>query len=292
MRYIATLPSRPPCHERSISAPGNDWRQHYGTDFSSVSTGTSLTSNPSVFTSRQLNSPRDLPPLMIPTQYCSHSPSTRQRSQTRRSGSIGSNETIFRSARADDSPRSKTPYTPLTGSQTASTPLSSMTSSSTLTASTVTTPLSATTDTRLPLTQWTPEANPGVLHTYKETTVGLAQNMNVPMSVTEIKPPIPNANHHRRNISDSSSIAGSIMDRGRPSKKSDTNPITRSRSKRSKSAERRAFENLPKGWKAPDAIQMLESSEIAALQKQAAQQTLRFEVMRKEDVDTLSKVSP
>ncbi|KUI72516.1 hypothetical protein VM1G_08406 [Cytospora mali] len=56
-----------------------------------------------------------------------------------------------------------------------------------------------------------------------------------------------------------------------------------------KSAERRAFEALPKGWKASDAVQMLEQCEVAALQKQAAQQAARFEIMRKEDVDSLSR---
>ncbi|KUI59065.1 hypothetical protein VP1G_06302 [Cytospora mali] len=53
--------------------------------------------------------------------------------------------------------------------------------------------------------------------------------------------------------------------------------------------ERRAFEALPKGWKASDAVQMLEQCEVAALQKQAAQQAARFEIMRKEDVDSLSR---
>lgn len=80
------------------------------------------------------------------------------------------------------------------------------------------------------------------------------------------------------------------MDRGRPKKKNDANVLKRSGSKRSKSAERRAFESLPKGWRAPDAVQMLEQSEIVALQKQASQQAARFEIMRKEDVDSLSRV--
>lgn len=83
------------------------------------------------------------------------------------------------------------------------------------------------------------------------------------------------------------------MERGRPRKRSETCGATvlkRSCSKRSKSAERRAFEQLPKGWKASDAVKMLKPSETAALQKQALQQAARFEVLRKEDVDNLSKV--
>ena len=84
------------------------------------------------------------------------------------------------------------------------------------------------------------------------------------------------------------------MDRGRPRKRSETcggTILQRSSDKRSKSAERRAFEQLPKGWKASEAVKMLKPSETAALQKQALQQAARFEVLRKEDVDNLSKVS-
>lgn len=54
--------------------------------------------------------------------------------------------------------------------------------------------------------------------------------------------------------------------------------------------ERRAFEQLPKGWKASEAMKMLEPSEAVALQKQAIQQASRFEVLRKDDVDNLSRV--
>lgn len=95
------------------------------------------------------------------------------------------------------------------------------------------------------------------------------------------------------------------MDRGRPRKRSDGTPIgsfgngngngnggglKRSNSKRSVSAERRAFENLPQGWKPSEAVNNIDSSEIAYLQKQALGQTLRFEVLKKDDVENLSKV--
>lgn len=80
------------------------------------------------------------------------------------------------------------------------------------------------------------------------------------------------------------------MDRGRP-KKSISEGVKRSESRSNKSAERLAFETLPKGWKAPDAVNMLDASEAAALNKQALQQAARFEVLRKTDVDSLSRVS-
>jgi streptomycin 6-kinase len=84
------------------------------------------------------------------------------------------------------------------------------------------------------------------------------------------------------------------MDRGRPRKRSETAGavvVKRTLSKRSRSAERRAFEHLPKGWKASDAVNMLDPSEAVALQKQAMEQASRFEVLRKDDVDKLSRVS-
>lgn len=93
------------------------------------------------------------------------------------------------------------------------------------------------------------------------------------------------------------------MDRGRPRKRSDGTPIgsgfggvvvgaghKRSASKRSLSAERRAFETLPQGWKSSEAITNLELNEVVYLQKQALGQALRFEVLKKDDVESLSKV--
>lgn len=80
------------------------------------------------------------------------------------------------------------------------------------------------------------------------------------------------------------------MDRGRPKKKSESG-LKRTGSTKCKSAERRAFETLPKGWKATDAVQMLDTPETIALSKQAMQQAGRFEVLRKADVDSLSRVS-
>jgi hypothetical protein len=84
------------------------------------------------------------------------------------------------------------------------------------------------------------------------------------------------------------------MERGRPRKRSETAgaaAVKRTASKRSKSTERRAFEQLPKGWKSSDAIKMMDQSEAAAVQKQALQQAARFEVLKKDDVDNLSRVS-
>lgn len=82
----------------------------------------------------------------------------------------------------------------------------------------------------------------------------------------------------------------SIMERGRPRKRSELN-LKGGELKRSRSAERRAFEQLPTGYKIGDAVKVLDQNEVTALQKQAIGQAARFEVLRKEDVDALSRVS-
>lgn len=94
---------------------------------------------------------------------------------------------------------------------------------------------------------------------------------------------------HRRNQSES----GGIMERGRPRKRSEASCAghhKRSGSKQSNSTDKRAFEQLPKGWKASDAVNILSPHEVTVLQKQALQQAARFEVLRKDDVDSLSRV--
>lgn len=85
------------------------------------------------------------------------------------------------------------------------------------------------------------------------------------------------------------------MERGRPRKRVDGTPIggthRRTESKRSLSTERRAFETLPQGYRPSEAAKRLDQAETTHLQKQALGQAARFEVLRREDVDNLSKVS-
>ena len=50
------------------------------------------------------------------------------------------------------------------------------------------------------------------------------------------------------------------------------------------------FEELPKGWKPSEATSKLNANEVATLQKQAYGQAERFEVLRADDVEALSKV--
>ncbi|CAK7234165.1 hypothetical protein SCUCBS95973_008841 [Sporothrix curviconia] len=291
-----------------------------------------------------------------------------------------------RSARSDESPRTRTPFTPYT-------PLSAVSNASTLptpvsatsaasvpvsTTSTITT-TAATTSTVQPPAGATPEkdkdaetakpaagAGTGAANTGRVTPapVETAEPRSAPPQSTAsaaasaassaastaasaaasaIFKSIPSAAAilgHRRGQSES----GSIMERGRPRKRSASregststainamvaagisvsqaqaqptgaaaacaaaaatpavaspsvsatttaaaSALKRSASKASKSAERRAFEMLPRGYKATEAPGVLGANETAALATQALQQAARFEVLRKEDVDSLSR---
>jgi hypothetical protein len=59
--------------------------------------------------------------------------------------------------------------------------------------------------------------------------------------------------------------------------------------KRSMSCERKAFEELPSGWKPAEAAQKLSVSDMVTLQRQALGQAERFEVLKTDDVEALSK---
>jgi hypothetical protein len=219
-----------------------------------------------------------LAPLVIPTCSSVAPRLTRQPSLTRlRSGSTPV-EAPIRSARTDDSPRVRTPYTPLSA---LTTPRSAATTA--MTTSTLATPVSAPIEHRASPRPWEKPTNLSTVMTPQETSPAATPK-------TELGDPIPDAMlGHRRHQSESASI----MERGRPRKRSEVCAVAtlkRSGSKRSKSSEKQAFEQLPKGWKASDAVTMLSPQEVASLHKQALQQAARFEVLRKEDVDSLSRV--
>ncbi|SPN97361.1 uncharacterized protein DNG_00875 [Cephalotrichum gorgonifer] len=281
-----TIPGRPALHERSISAPGSSWKQNQldRTFTYSPIDEVTLSDSPSSDdqrATRQLLSQRQLAPLVIPSQQGTAPRLARQLSLTRmRSGGSSSpapaDNTQLRPARTDESPRTRTP---LSSSST------TMTASTAVTASTLPTPLSAPVmESRSSPTPWEGRAR---ATTPTQTTIERAATPKTdePRSANAV------IYGHRRGVSES------IMDRGRPKKKDpindvlfNTSPVLkRTPSKRSKSAERRAFEQLPKGCKAKDAANFLTPTEIADLQKQAIGQAARFEVLKKEDVEALSR---
>ncbi|KAI8224671.1 hypothetical protein K4K56_002008 [Colletotrichum sp. SAR 10_98] len=291
-----TIPGRPPLHERSISAPGHHVKQHRSTGSTSSVTAYDVESNGSTTparspdrhqrsasenqTPRQPISPKQLAPLVIPTHIGNVPRLARQISHNRmRSGSSG-NDCGQLSSRADDSPRSqtRTPFTPLTASTALTTPLSACPSFQS-----ATTPVSA------PIMEHHRSSpKPWENITPRATTPSLPRETASPEA--EAAPARPYLHGHRRGQSES----GSIMDRGRPRKRSDVRNnngplLKRSASTRNKSAERKAFEELPTGWKASDAPKHMDQEELAALQRQAFGQASRFEILRKEDVELLSR---
>ncbi|KAI0885519.1 uncharacterized protein GGS22DRAFT_187804 [Annulohypoxylon maeteangense] len=284
-----TIPGRPALHERSISSPVNSWRQRHFME--SVSTmkenldENSEISAPSEdvrkFTGSPLKqplSPRDLAPLTIPTQSGSIPRLARQLSLSRLRNKDKEPESAMKSARTDDSPRTRTPFTPASTSIT--TPMSASTN---MTTSTLPTPLSAPAECRASPRPW--ERMGSITPVLESRSSN--ESMATPKADSETRA-APTLSHRRGN-----SESGSIMDRGRPRKRSDGTPIggfhKRDASKRSVSAERRAFEALPQGWKSTDAVNNMDASEVAYLQKQALGQVLRFEVLKKDDVESLSK---
>lgn len=228
-------------------------------------------------------SPKSLAPLVIPAPGAAIPRLAQQISLSRlRSGSTPLEPTI-RSAKTDDSPRIRTPFTPLSA---ALTPMSAATS--TVTTSTLPTPVTASIEARASPRPWEKQA---ASSTPKDTIPEERSSTPKPENA-EPQPPqsAPPTNGHRRNHSDT----GSIMERGRPRKRtlgSEGSVLKRTGGGRSKSADRRAFEQLPKGWKASEAADVLCQAEVSLLQKQALQQAARFEVLRKDDVDNLSLVS-
>ncbi|KAI1839688.1 hypothetical protein JX266_014102 [Neoarthrinium moseri] len=94
---------------------------------------------------------------------------------------------------------------------------------------------------------------------------------------------------YQRNQSQTASIA----ERGRLGKRIDDASVGGALHctwpKNSNSAARRAFEQLPLGWKPIKATSVMQWSEVSHLQKQALGQAMTFKVLSKDDVESLSK---
>ncbi|KAI1633009.1 Up-regulated during septation-domain-containing protein [Biscogniauxia mediterranea] len=295
-----TIPGRPALHERSISSPVNTWRQN---DLAEILDGTKTSldessepiskgrllgtqkSNSSL--PKQTLSPKDLAPLTIPSQSGTMPGLVRKMSFSRlRSGST-QQEPPMRPTRQEESPKTRTnavPYTPSTA--TTGTPII-RSATSAMTNSTIPTPMSAPAEMRNSPKPWEKMAS-GTSTTANQQQ-GNVDSTAGPKGESESQLRNILAASHKRGQSES----GSIMERGRPRKRSDGTPIggnhKRNQSKRSVSSDRRAFESLPQGWKSSEAVKNMDQVEVVYLQKQALGQALRFEVLKKDDVESLSK---
>ncbi|TVY46722.1 hypothetical protein LOCC1_G002850 [Lachnellula occidentalis] len=293
-----TIPGRPPLHERSISAPGNSWRQHiFGESMLSCISGPALDENAentemsisdsgksqgrnragSSSPKQRPLSPRSLAPLIIPS---TSSPQPQQRSikkisNTRLRSESTPPEVPPKSARMKDIYGRSSPFTPMSSTTSLSTaptsvsntPLSTIPS----TISDATTPTSSALEGRSSPKPWTgPVIAPcpmGHSRGQSESTQRSAYTMG-----------------HRRGESEAS-----IMDRGRPKMRADGSPIKRTLSKRSASIEQQAFEFLPKGHRPTEALSALLAPELESIRKQAMGQASRFEVLNTKDVESLSR---
>ncbi|TRX95858.1 hypothetical protein FHL15_003412 [Xylaria flabelliformis] len=281
---------RPALHERSISTPVNTLRLNLRAEPKELKEsseamrhkGTSTTSKATALPARQPLSPKDLAPLTIPSQIGTFPSLARKLSLSRlRSAGCNQQDQPVRPPRPDESPqiRAFTPFTPLSATGSTTTPRSAGTY---MTTPTIPTPVSAPPESRRSESPWEKSHQAVVPQSSTEIT-------STPKPESEAQVRSASAMAHKRGQSDSASI----MERGRPRKRTDGTPIgathKRAESKRSLSTDRRAFETLPQGYRPKNALKTLDQAELGHLQKQALGQAARFEVLRKEDVDNLSK---
>ncbi|KAI1183001.1 hypothetical protein F5B17DRAFT_417916 [Nemania serpens] len=280
-----TIPGRPALHERSISTPVNTLRLNLraepkcSNETSETMFNNGIVSNGTKLPARQPLSPKDLAPLTIPYHNVSYPSLATKISMSRL------RDQPVRPPRPDESPRARAPFTPFTPLSSAGSTATPKSTTTYMTTPTIPTPVSAPLESRRSLSPWG-----------KQNSAVVTVAPQGSMDITSAPRPDPDvhirscsAMAHRRGQSDS----GSIMERGRPRKRIDGTTIggnhRRTESKRSLSAERRAFETLPQGYRPCDAVKRWDQAEIAHLQKQALGQAARFEILRKEDVDNLSK---
>ncbi|RYP72894.1 hypothetical protein DL771_003932 [Monosporascus sp. 5C6A] len=300
-----TIPGRPALHERSISSPVQSTRYRHLATLKTIhqaskedNAAAHMAAPVSAFRQdcvpasnalRHPLSPKDLTPLVIPKQPASLPQLNRKISINRLKSSKGPQDSQNHAAKPEDSPKTRTPFTPFTpmsGSLPTATPRSATTA---LTASTLPTPISAPAESRGSPRPWE-KSTTSSPDTASHPTADVKsspkaelehQSRNGPVMLHNSQS-LPAMSHKR-----GKSETGSVMDCGRSRRRCDGS----SGSKRSMSAERRAFETLPQGWKSSEAVSKMDQAEIGYLQRQAMGQASRFEVLRKEDVDDLSKAS-
>ncbi|KAM0458934.1 hypothetical protein ACHAO4_002322 [Trichoderma viride] len=269
-----TIPGRPPVRERSISAPEDGPKQNMALpQVFNLTQGRAIYAppkqievkrRPKISQPPRLPSPKRLAPLVIPEP----DPKTFVR-EVKRSAS-------HTHLRADSTPPLNAGVhqylSPLSSTSDNSERLHSRSTEAT-SATALPTPVSAPImETKPAIKQWEPRCR-------------------TPLSATPVEGG-SSSHGHRRIASESHSI----MHRGRPKKRAESHQKNDSHSqpsrgekKRSKSAEQRAFEELPQGIRPFKAAAQMSANDLAILHQQALGQVERFEVLQVEDVESLSK---
>ncbi|KAF4624873.1 hypothetical protein G7Y89_g13296 [Cudoniella acicularis] len=265
-----TIPGRPPLHERSINENAElAVSQSSPVQANNPSDGQSSSHRAgSASPKGRPLSPKSLAPLVIPsTSTLQPQRLNRRPSTTRlRSGSTPPDVPPKSARMQDRSPYSRnSPFTPG--------------SASTADISTAPTSINNTPTSGLPERQTSPK--PWNATSAASSPMGHTRGQS---EAAQQQQKVGQSLGHRRGESEAS-----IMDRGRPKKRTNGSPIKGNSIKRSPSQEQKAFESLPQGVRATEASTILPTSELEMLRKQAIGQASRFEVLNSKDVDSLSR---
>lgn len=289
---VATIPGRPPLrkasteafgHERSSSAPGTNWRNGpFGDALMSCVTGPSpaqadTSTTPPISEQANASFGKPLSPIL--------SPGVSARPTLKVDTDVVQED--------GESPPKVPPKSPAAERKGSPSPLKLNTKSS---RSQLTTPASATPAAMSSLNAFDSRRSPNV-NAPLPTPLSASSN---PFSVAspsialdhraspkiERRDPMASASTHNRNLSESS-----VMDRGRPVRRSSKRSRSRTASETNNSDEP-APDNwqLPKGMRVADASRRMGKAEKATLYKQASAQADKFEVMNKRDVASMSRV--
>ncbi|VUC22661.1 unnamed protein product [Clonostachys rosea] len=298
-----TIPGRPPLHERSNSAPGGDGKESIErksrvyhqpeTDDSAASRTKPIEKKRSV-SNRRGASPKRLAPIVIPQFVSKPRRLLSKRSFSHlRSGSVS--EESLRSNQLSQHSNGRSPPTPPTASVTdltspysAATPHSAAIPHSARLNPLLTKPLPTPMSAPASQSQWA-SSRPWA----EVSTPAPVAEEPIPQPTSE-PPAVPSKSHptssphHRRGASES------IMDRGRPRKRTSSRNKVGSEPRQSvavpeETITQTTFDKLPSGSRPEDAAANMTASQIVSLQRQALRQAMQFEVLSAEDVEALSK---
>ncbi|KHN96897.1 uncharacterized protein MAM_05006 [Metarhizium album ARSEF 1941] len=283
-----TIPGRPPLHERSSSAPEEACGERQRAPLCTTDASLPVEDSPSKSDNEGLpplgtqtllsqSLPRRLAPLFTPTIELV-APLLRSKVSSNKLKSDSTPPTSSRSAPLDRSPLGQPRSSPSISTPDLSHPKSATSDSS----STVTLP----TPKSVPIMEShrTPSKPWDGLSTFSSQSDRSVYGQDGQRKF--------DVHQHRRRGSESSMTT--MIDRDRPRKQAEVRgnngpPLKSNHASRALTCERRAFEELPQGWKPSDAVNKLSFNDVVALQKQALRQVERFKVLHVEDVDALSK---
>lgn len=293
----ATIPGRPPLHERSNSAPGGDGKEpierkpriyHQPESDESAASRTKPLEKKRSVSNRRGASPKRLAPIVIPQFVSKPRRLLSKRSFSHlRSGSVS--EESLRSNQLTQQSNGRSPPTPPTASATDLTsPYSAATPHSARLNPLLTKPLPTPMSAPASQSQWA-SSRPWAEVSTPAPVVEEPAPQSASQPAAPSKPHPTSSSHHRRGASES------IMDRGRPRKRTSSRNKNGSEPRQSvpvpeETIAQTTFDKLPSGSRPEHAAANMTTSQAASLQRQALRQAMQFEVLSAGDVEALSKV--